>query len=268
MFRFAENDKIHIMNEDNPKVEVSGSKDIDTPFSAIIIFIIGAIIAFAFLAFEKFFLFLLTIFITGIISSSIHGEHKRKILERENKIKGEIEESKRKAEIDRITPIYNNAKAELISNHGEPDKSISLEELNIDKEIIAFGETNHIWILGKMYPMTDIINCTFTDNPRVEKGSITYETKTKTGNMAKRALVGGALVGGAGAIVGGTTAKKETTAIQSEDKTYHNYTVIINVNSLSDPIIRIPLGEDGKTVNEIVGLFSVIINRNMQASRI
>ena len=80
--------------------------------------------------------------------------------------------------------------------------------------------------------------------------------------MAGRAVVGGILTGGAGAVIGGATAKKTTVSKQSSDKVYHDYTILINVDSLSDPIIKIPMGSDGKTVNEIVAMMNVIIHRN------
>lgn len=168
---------------------------------------------------------------------------------------------KKKAEKEVKTPIYNASRNDLISKYGEPDKTFIFEELNLQKEIIVFGKVNRIWILGKDLPMGDILNCTFSDNPRVIKGKITSESKTDNGNMAKRAVVGGVLLGGAGAVIGGSTASKNTVTIQENDKVYHDYTVIININSLSEPIIRINLGDDGAKTNEIVGLMNVIISR-------
>lgn len=168
---------------------------------------------------------------------------------------------KKQAEKEAKTPIYNASRNELISKYGEPDKAFIFEELNLQKEIIVFGKVNRIWLLGKDLPMSDILSCTFNDNQRIEKGSVSYETKTSTGNMAKRAIVGGVLTGGVGAVVGGATARKETTVKQENDKVIHDYTVIININSLSEPIVKIPLGSDGAKVNEIVGLMNVIISR-------
>jgi hypothetical protein len=72
---------------------------------------------------------------------------------------------------------------------------------------------------------------------------------------------GGVLTGGVGAMVGGATAKKSTVVKQENDTLIHDYTVIINVNSLSEPIIRIPLGNDIDMVDDIVGLMNVIISR-------
>ena len=168
---------------------------------------------------------------------------------------------KRKAEKEAKIPVYNASRNDLISKYGEPDKTFIFEELNLQKEIIVFGKVNRIWLLGKDLPMSDILSCTFNDNQRIVKGNVSYETKTSTGNMAKRAIVGGVLTGGVGAVVGGATARKETTVKQENDKIIHDYTVIININSLSEPIVKIPLGTDGAKVNEIVGLMNVIISR-------
>lgn len=204
---------------------------------------------------------LVTVFVIfGIVLAWAIRDGNKK--EEERKRKQEERKAQKQAEIERKTPIYNAKKDELVSKYGQPDKTIILEELNFEKEIIAFGKVNRVWLLGRDLAMSDIISCTFDDNQRVEKGKVSYETKTRTGNMAKRAVVGGVLTGGVGAVIGGATAKKDTVVNQENDKIIHDYTIIINVNSLSDPIIRIPLGKDGTKVNEIVGLMNVIINRN------
>lgn len=193
-----------------------------------------------------------------LIWANNSAKNKQEEIKRINRERAE----RKQVEIETKKPIYNSALNELISKYGEPAKVIKFEELNLDREIIAFEKTNRIWICGKDLSMNDILSCTFSDSPTVVKGRITQETKTNNGNMVKRAVVGDVLLGGAGAVIGGSTASKTTTTTQAADKTYHNYTVIINVNSLSEPILRIELGEDGKTVNEIVGLMNVIINRN------
>lgn len=169
---------------------------------------------------------------------------------------------KRKAENEVKTTIYNDSRNKLISKYGEPDKTIILDEINLQKEIIVFGKSKRIWLQGKDLLMSDILSCTFTDNQRTIKGGASHETKTSTGNMAKRAIIGGVLTGGVGAVVGGATARKETIVKQENDKVIHDYTVIININSLSDPIVRITLGSNGTKVNEIMGLMNVIISRN------
>lgn len=152
----------------------------------------------------------------------------------------------------------------LINKYGEPDKEITIEECDITKEIIAFGKDQRLVLMGEDLPFCDVLGCSLDDTPRIRRGNITYESKTKTnnGNMLGRAVVGGVLAGGAGAVIGGSTANKntQTIATQGDDFTIHDYTVIININSLKNPIVRIALGRDGKTANEIVGLLNVIMH--------
>ena len=69
------------------------------------------------------------------------------------------------------------------------------------------------------------------------------------------------MAGPAGAIIGGATAKKHTEHIQGKSFTFHDYSVLINVNSISEPIIRINTGRRKELANEIVGLMNVIISR-------
>jgi hypothetical protein len=229
--------------------------------AAPIIFIIGTILAFICLFNDHLFWFLIIMVISGGISGAIWQNKKDEKEREERKRKQEEKKALKQVEFEQKMPVYNAKKDELVSKYGQPDKIITMEELNLEKEIIAFGSTNRIWIMGKDLPMNDILSCTFNDNHRTIKGSVSYETKTSTGNMAKRAIVGGVLTGGVGAVIGGATARKETTAIQENDKVIHDYTVIININSLSEPIVKIPLGSDGAKVNEIVGLMNVIISR-------
>lgn len=167
-----------------------------------------------------------------------------------------------------LTPkeIYANKMEALINTCGQPTKVIQIESNHFDKQIIVFEEHNLIRILGKEYKMNDILDCTYDDSSYVKKGDIVSNstTKTSTGSMLGRAAVGGAVFGTAGAVLGGATAKKNTTTVskQGADETIHNYTVSITVNSLSSPVIKIECGKKLDLVNEIVGLMNVIIKRN------
>ena len=158
--------------------------------------------------------------------------------------------------------VYSASRKVLIDKYGEPTKTISLKASDLEQEIIAFEASKRIWICGKDLSMNDILGCSLEDNQKVIKGEVTSTTQTKNGNMVKRAVVGNILLGGAGAIIGGSTAGKTTITTQGDDTVQHDYTVIINVDSLSNPILRVHVGRDGVLANEIVGLMNVIINRN------
>lgn len=183
------------------------------------------------------------------------------------------EQFKKKMKIDweewnrQKIPTYENARSELINKYGEPTKEFIFEEHIIDKQIIAFEDSNRIWILGNDFPMESILSCTLENKQKIKKGEITSTTTTKDGNMAKRAILGTVFLGGAGAIIGGSTAKKSTITIQGDDTILHSYTVIINVDSMTNPIIKIPVGRNGELANEIVGIMNVIINKNKKKER-
>lgn len=182
----------------------------------------------------------------------------------------ELEKSKRQQEQDRLRSEerlkaqreeYIALRQQFIAANGTPDKSLATKNLDLSSEIHVYEKEKKVFIFGKEYSFKDVISCTFSDSPRVIKGKVTAITKSKNGNVIGRSIVGDVVAGPAGAIIGGTTAKKHTEYIQEDDRTIHDYTVIINMNSISDPIIRIYTGEDGTLTNEIVGLMNVIISR-------
>lgn len=204
---------------------------------------------------------LLAFFAIAIIAGAIEKnkqDEKDKIKKEEDDLRAIDEQIARESR----TQQYNNDRNGLIVKYGRPDKVIIIEETNLQKEILAFGNVNRVWIVGKDLPMFDVISCTFTDNSTLVRGETTYNTETNNRNMVKRAFIGQFFFGGIAASIGGNTAQKTTTSTSECDEIRHDYTIIINVNSLSDPIIRIHVGDDGVKVNEIIGLMNVIIGRN------
>lgn len=205
-------------------------------------------------------LIILTVVLIIFVFSSTQSENEKdaELKKRNQEIKVKREENIQNV----IIPAYNDSYAALLKKYGQPTKKISLALYDLNKDIIAFEESSRIWICGNDLQMKNIISCTFTDDMKIVKGKITSTTQTKNGNMVKRAVVGDVLLGGAGAIIGGSTAAKSTITTQENDKVYHNYTVLVNVDSLSDPIIYIQIGDNGTKLNEIIGLFNVIVKRN------
>ena len=196
---------------------------------------------------------LIPLFIVAVISGKKDEERKKE------------EEEREKERIERMLNIkkdnYNKPKKSFIDDNGIPDKTIAIEEYDFNSEIHVYENKKEVFILGNKYNFSDIISCTFSDSPTTIKGKINATTKTNTGSMVGRAIVGDVIAGPAGAIIGGSTAKKNTEFIQENDTVVHDYTVIININSITNPILRIHTGERGKLTNEIVALMNVIIAR-------
>ena len=135
-----------------------------------------------------------------------------------------------------------------------------------NRPFLVFEDASVLVIDDKVYPFTDILSFTLTDNEKTIVSESKSETKTDTGNMIGRAVIGGIALGGVGAIIGGTTAKSRTITSEYETSKSHDYVVSVIVNSLSKPVIQMKLYSDTKKVQIITSILSVIIHRNNLSS--
>ena len=210
----------------------------------------------------------ITIFIVILCVLAVKKEKNKKEKEEQEKaekkkkdeeyrlILAEQKEEEREKKYNKLTTIMSS-----------PNKII---EYDYDHYIMVNESTSQIMLNEHVYNFNDIINYTMSDNATVIQkhsgGEITSTSSTDTGSMLGRAVVGGVLAGGVGAAIGGSTAKRETTSnvapTTTTSSTIHDYLIAVTVNSLSNPIERLRLGEDGRNTNEICALLSVIISRN------
>lgn len=171
---------------------------------------------------------------------------------------------------------FNNRKAELISKYGEPDKEIEIEEedLKMDGEtdtILIFDDKHKILIKGSLWDYKQILKVSYV-NHKTEVRREIVPTHIKTSDVIGRGLVGGAIAGPIGAVIGGATArpKKSKTDIElelldAELALMSDYSTIeIVVDDISNPLVCIELnnisGED--KAREILAVLQVIIEKN------
>ena len=158
----------------------------------------------------------------------------------------------------------------IIDKYGKPTKIIDTKSYpsSPSYQVMVFEEASQILIYKKIFAMKDILNYSIVDNSQtIHKGGVhTSNTKTDRGSMFGRAIVGGILTGGVGAVIGAATAKKKTTTTASEViiEVKHDYTIIVNVNSITGPLVKIHIGASEEKLNEITGLLNVVIHRNTQ----
>lgn len=200
------------------------------------------------------------------------AENKRKlqIREKEKREKQErAEEQLRQLEIDHKVFVSS-----LAEKYGDCDKTISLNQQTPHSfdEILVFSQSKHVVIAKKDYSFSDILDCIVNDEIKERetvqtfRGDSSATSKTNTGSMIGRTIAGGVLLGGAGAIIGGSTAKRNTVIEYGTDTSIHNkeiehnYTVAITVKDISNPVININVGSDTALKDEIVGLMKVIIS--------
>lgn len=181
----------------------------------------------------------------------------------------------KKNEQDEQDKLQQRKEAILLQEKKKRENEYKLSELNykfnvpitktinysLNQYILVSEEKSLIMINERIYPFRDIINFSLSDNSIEIFSPTISKTKTNTGSMVGRAIVGGVLTGGAGAIIGGVTAGKTTETTGGTSHTKHNYTLLVTVNNLSNPIERIYLGEKIEFANELCSLFSVIISR-------
>lgn len=174
--------------------------------------------------------------------------------------------------------LENKKKEELENKRRAENVKKELEFVELKKKFsydvtssIRYGYNSYILVnenekkimLNKtVYNFKDIITFNITDNSKVIYSPTTSTTNTDTGNMLGRAVIGGVLTGGVGAIIGATTAKQTTTTSGGESYTEHCFIVSLTIDSISTPIINLYLGNDANKTNEVCALLTVIINRN------
>ena len=160
---------------------------------------------------------------------------------------------------------------ELEERYGKPTMEIKLQHGswewdNLNYRIYIYEEPQTILIEQQPIPFKKILGYTLTDN----QSTITTtqgkaDTQTSTGSMAGRALVGGVLLGGAGAVAGAATAKKNTDInTTTKHTTTHSYVIYLSVDDMSNPQRILKFGSDADSANKAASVFNIIINRNSQ----
>ena len=202
----------------------------------------------------------------------LEADKKRELQKREEE-KREMQK-REEAQLRQLEIEHKNYLSSLVEKYGDCDKTISLN-LQIQHgydEILVFSQSKHVVIANKEYSFSDILDCIVNDDIKEKETFQTFSgdsfatSKTNTGSMIGRTIAGGVLLGGAGAIIGGSTAKKDTiikhgteTSIHNKELE-HNYTVTITVKDISNPVIYINVGNDTRLKDQIVSLMKVIIS--------
>lgn len=186
--------------------------------------------------------------------------------EREEKAERKAERQRRQQQ---IIEAHNKEFAELTTRFGECTMKITLnysKMKSIKNEVLIFETAQKIVLNANEYNFADILGYSVVDDSTNETITTSEgSAKTSTGSMLGRAVVGGVLMGGLGAVAGAATASKN---IKSDatglTKTKHNYTFYINVNSLQQPTVSLSVGSDTDRAQELAGVLNIILQRNKQ----
>ena len=214
------------------------------------------------------FLILLILLLSYISSESekrrsknriLAAEREQQRLERETDVKNQKENE------------YNRGYEDLVSSYGPcaVDLVIGWDRLKLADHLFVFEGSSTIVVQGEALPFAKILGCSLYDEPQtVENNETKYvsTTKTSTGNMIGRAIVGGILLGGVGALAGAITAKTETTTTpissNSTSKVNHHYRLLVNVDDFAQPTRLLKFGSDLALAQKVLGVFELVVKRN------
>ena len=206
-----------------------------------------------------------------IISISKYADEKEAEKIAEKKRAAYEKEKERQQEEMRIENLYKTQLDAKKSIYGlcSADITIGDDPHVFENHLYVFENTSTVVLRGEKIEFSKILGYSLNDDStQITQNHNGYEsvTKTSTGNMLGRAVVGGVLLGTVGALAGATTAKKETTTTptinSSTSVTLHHYIVYLNIDDLSNPTREIDLGSDTNKAHHIANLFNVIIQRN------
>ena len=210
--------------------------------------------------------FLLFLIVGLIITLLLAKTYKKRWNEYNEVIRNAQYELKKNKEAERLEnqlkneALFNVSFDNLVNKYGNPDSQLCVGDVyDIKSYIIPFSQARKIFLLGTEMNFCDIIDVQLTDDKKVIKGQITAVTKSKNGSTVGRAVVGGMLAGGAGAVIGGTTGKKNTTFQQADDIVTHNFTVLVTTKNIANPLVRINLSRDEHLANNITATLKAVI---------
>ena len=201
----------------------------------------------------------------------ISGEKQRKIWNLKY-AEREEEEFERKILMEKAQETQ--AIQKITEKYGKPDKIIhTTSNYPPDWTVAIFFvlDSKLLCYKDNVINFNEIIGCGLNDDSVTEiqqTGMSTTNVSTNTGSMVGRALVGGVVGGVGGAIIGGATASKTG---QTEVKTNsisrkkHNYTILINTKNIGNPLVKIPCGNLGNVVDEVMATINAIIANNSQS---
>lgn len=162
---------------------------------------------------------------------------------------------------------YRAQVADLIEKFGKCTEDINLgdwSDYTLKRRLLIFEETKTIIINDSAYNFADIIGYSMVDDSIKETKTLSDgKVNTSTGSMAGRAVVGGIVGGGLGAVAGAATAKKNVSSNSvSQTETKHRYVIYINLDSIAESTIKLPVINSSDKAHKIANILNVIIERN------
>lgn len=201
--------------------------------------------------------------------------NRREIIENAEK---EALEKQRMEKIEKLKAESIERTNSIIAKYGEPTKVYYYFNfrkgvgLRINDNFHTFGSDNiaifaksqYMMVGDKFYPFSSIIGHRLVDNKRIIHGEQISVTSTKPSDALMTSLF--AMTNDTEwTIASAGNARKETVTYKDDDREGHEFTLYINIDNISEPIIKIPIGRSVDIAQELDGLMNVIIQKNLKS---
>lgn len=128
-------------------------------------------------------------------------------------------------------------------------------------------EKKNLLVNNRKINFEDILDFEIQDNTITKYSASTSSARTDTGSMLGRAVVGGAIFGNTGAIIGGTTGNKTIKHSAYQSMVEHDYKVVITINDINNPSVVVVVKNDEDSLNRISSTLKVILNQNTNTKK-
>lgn len=156
---------------------------------------------------------------------------------------------------------YEAEMSHLIGKYGDvTNKIVFGGRYDLEAQLLVFEQAEIVVIKGTPYSMNHIVSYRVYDDSIVIPGEVTYQNETK--DVARRAVLGNMVAGSFGAWLGVMTADDETTVYREPDEIEHDYSIAITIDSISNPIVKIYIGDKISKVEQVTAILNIIIRRN------
>lgn len=177
-----------------------------------------------------------------------------------------------KVELQKMQETYQARHDEIIQQYGNYSLDICIDfcrKYVVENHIYVFEDLKILYVLNEPIPFDKILCFELKENQNTvtKTTSPKYKTTTDTGSMLGRAIVGGVLTGGIGAVVGAATATKKTEVVEEgkiTTRVEHKYRIILTIDDLLNPTRVIDFKDGRDKAEQTANLLNVILHRNKE----
>lgn len=123
--------------------------------------------------------------------------------------------------------------------------------------VLISEEKSLVMVNDVIFSFDQLVKCTVQDDDRQLTNTISEEKKVKSSFLFD------VINTDVGRIVNAINAPKIIKS-QSNTRTLHDYTIVLTLDSITNPILRINVGDDNEMMNKLKGMFDVIKHRNQK----